>query len=493
MLKRIGNAIKYSLFPHKLEAVFTPTTAAHLTYIERKEIEKDFEKHLLMPGMQIVIYGNSGSGKTTLVTNILQKLNIRSIKTSCTESTTYEQLILDAFDRLGKYYISEKNSKKINSVNQEYGAKYYEIASSMKTSDTSEMSETKIRVVPIQLTAQRLAEFLGIAEYVWIIEDFHKVIEEDKKKLAQVLKVFMDCSNEHRKVKIICIGAVGTARELIQYDKELTNRVAEIFVPLMNTDELKAIVNKGFRLINVSGNNEDMIPRICYYSNGLASVCHQLCYDLCYNSDLKKSQVIHKQFDENDFKNAVKSYIAKESDTFMKNYEKACTIVRCKTLLKEIIERDGEYFDPSTDTNGSNISENKATEKRKIFSLLVTPEYGELFRINQYSGQYIFSSPFFRTFLKMKFALDKAEQESREKGNKFPLYELTQRDNVFMNYFDIMDANIDWRNEIVQIIDNKMPPAQSVISTLMQNRADIKKSNYEVKSRIRQINKVRRR
>ncbi len=42
----------------KLKNVFTPSSIAKLTYIERKELENDLEKFLDMPGMQIVLYGH---------------------------------------------------------------------------------------------------------------------------------------------------------------------------------------------------------------------------------------------------------------------------------------------------------------------------------------------------------------------------------------------------------------------------------------------------
>jgi len=97
-MKKIS--IKHLLFKHNLEDVFTPTSIAKLTYIKRKEIEDDFLKNMKLPGMQIVIYGSTGSGKTTLVMNMLKDIKMKSIKTSCTEGTTFNQLIIDAFDRL---------------------------------------------------------------------------------------------------------------------------------------------------------------------------------------------------------------------------------------------------------------------------------------------------------------------------------------------------------------------------------------------------------
>lgn len=56
---------------YELAHVFTPSTSARLTFVERKDIERQINKALIIPGMQLVVYGHSGSGKTTITQNIL--------------------------------------------------------------------------------------------------------------------------------------------------------------------------------------------------------------------------------------------------------------------------------------------------------------------------------------------------------------------------------------------------------------------------------------
>jgi hypothetical protein len=50
-------------------------------------------------------------------------------------------------------------------------------------------------------------------------------------------------ADEFRSLKIIAIGAVDTARQVIEYDPEMKNRVSEIHVPLMLKEELKEIID----------------------------------------------------------------------------------------------------------------------------------------------------------------------------------------------------------------------------------------------------------
>lgn len=91
---------------NKLNDIFTPNTVAKLAYINRNIIENDLEKYLSLPGKQIVMYGHSGSGKTTLLRNKLREVKQNFIITHCESSTTFNDLILQAFDELNRFYIS---------------------------------------------------------------------------------------------------------------------------------------------------------------------------------------------------------------------------------------------------------------------------------------------------------------------------------------------------------------------------------------------------
>lgn len=91
--------------------VFTPTISAKLTFVERDEINDQLVDAITQPGKQIIVYGHSGSGKTTLLVNKLNQLYENYVTTRCTESSTLEQIILDAFDQLDKYYTSEITKK----------------------------------------------------------------------------------------------------------------------------------------------------------------------------------------------------------------------------------------------------------------------------------------------------------------------------------------------------------------------------------------------
>ncbi len=342
--------------------VFTPGRPAHKSFIERSEKINDVLVDALMtPGKQIVIYGHSGTGKSSLILNKLEQLYERSIITSCMEGMGFENIVLNAFDQLNNYYCDETTLTKGIKIKPTFTASYQDIKTSFNALEFGKSSSTKTkRVIPPQLTLQRLAEFLGEINCCWVLEDFHKVKPEDKKKISQSMKIFMDASVKYPDIKIIALGAVGTAREVVEYDKEMNNRVSEIYVPLMSSDELRDIIEKGEKLLNVKFKKE-IKEEIIKFSCGLPSICHQLCLNICFERRIYEttsklidnsinSNVDTPSFGREDFNHSVEKYLNEKSDSFKSEFDKALLtdsrrkINKAKIILQCIIELKLEEF-----------------------------------------------------------------------------------------------------------------------------------------------------
>ena len=208
--------------------VFTPTKPARIAFVERDSVNDKLVNSLTTPGKQIVVYGHSGTGKTTLLANKLTQLYDRHITTRCMKGLKFEQLLLDAFDQLAPFYTQERQKTIKTSSGLDLGASYQMLQAKITAQTSSDSNEKQARLLPPQLTPQALGRFLGAQRACWVLEDFHKVDESEKEKLSQLMKVFMDLSDEYPELKIIALGAVDTARQVVDYDHEMRNRVAEV-------------------------------------------------------------------------------------------------------------------------------------------------------------------------------------------------------------------------------------------------------------------------
>ncbi len=441
---------------YSLEEVYTPNTSAKLTYIKRGIIENDLEKYISLPGKQIFIYGHSGSGKTTLLRNKLKELNQNFIKTHCETNSTFNEILLQAFDNLNRFYISEKSSNSKYTISSQIKAEYNHISSSINASTSISEEQKTVRIVPPQLTPQKLASFLGEIDCVWIIEDFHKVAQEEKQRIVDVIKIFIDSANDFNKVKIICIGAVGTARELIELDDNLNSRVAELYVPLLTNNEINKIVSKGNNLMNIKM-SENLIEKIVYYSNNLASITHQICYDLCFEKSIRQSSIWKRKLDDDEFKTAVNSFVRKNSDTFNKLYESILCQSYGWNILKTFDYKEKEYLTFEEIKRGiPNDKKPNSEELEDYLSQLGSSKYNEIIRFDRNSKKYSISTPFFRAFLKMKLALEQselAERKKRRNNKKKKKYNIDkQRENIltemlldekfFKTYYQYLDSFI---------------------------------------------------
>lgn len=396
---------------HVTRDVFTPTRPARIAFVERESVNDKLVNSLSTPGKQIVVYGHSGTGKTTLLVNKMTQLYERHITTRCMKGLTFDQLILDAFDQLEPFYCSERTKAVKSTTGVDLSATYHALQAKISAQSAAESGEKQLRILPPQLTPQALGKLLGAQKACWVLEDFHKIGEAEKDKLSQLMKVFMDLSDEYPDLKIIALGAVDTARQVVDYDREMRNRVAEIHVTLMTEQETSAIIEKGEGALNIEFS--PAIKRvIARHSNGLASVCHHLCLNMCNAAGITETVDGPKyKLTKEHLEQAVRTYVDEASDSIKSAFDKALK-QRRKTQYAnaEIILRSlsslGEPGAARADIlKKIRLLEPKYPEPNLKYMLqkLCTLEYGAIVRFDSNSGLYSFSEPIYRAYALAQF------------------------------------------------------------------------------------------
>lgn len=399
---------------YDLQSVFTPTTAAKVNYIGRPDIEKELSRAIKIPGNQIVLYGHSGGGKTTLVRNVLEKENRNYIISSCIHGTTVNELIVNAFDKLNVFYASETTSKTSSKISSSLKLAYQNIGATLSNETVEEVGQKHVRALPMQLTFERLGNFLGAAECVWVIEDFHKVIESEKQRLSDIMKAFVDIANDYKKVKIIAIGAVATAREVVDYTPDIRSRIAEIKVPLLSDNEIKEIILNGANLLNITFEDK-LVTETMSYANSLGSICHQLCYSHCEQMGIDSTRRSNLNVKHVVLTNSVKGYVSQKSDTFQQKLDRALKQRKAKFENVKLILNAFIAIGKEEVTYSELLSKIKGWEGSYpqsnltvYLKPLTTNEHDEMIRYDENSGKYSFSDPFFKAYCAM--ALERIER-----------------------------------------------------------------------------------
>ncbi len=405
----------------RIEDVFTPAKAADANYIERSEIDSLLSSEMETPGKQIVVFGHSGSGKTSSVRNLLKKNQYRFIRTHCESSTTFEQLILNAFDELNVFVVSGGTHKRTAVLKGQLAIEYNKIKMNIGGESIHEDCSTFSRLLPPQLTPQKLAQFLGEGEIVWLIEDFHKVSPEEKVRIADVIKIFVDNANDYSISKIICIGACQSAHDLIRLDPNLRTRVSEISVPLLSDDEIKKIIVNGFSLLNVIP-SQSLVEKLVYYSDRLGAFAHQMCMDICKGEKISCTTFKKRFIDDESFQFAVDGFIKRSSDTFKSIYEAAVKNELGWYILKTFSHNVKDKL--SLDEICKKVNKNGRTsfEREQIqekLEELKSPSFSIIY-YNANSEKYALSTPFWHRFLRLQFSIEKSEQTQKNKNRNNP-------------------------------------------------------------------------
>lgn len=410
-----------------LDEIFTPSTAAIINYIERQDIDRKLISEMETPGKQLIVYGHSGSGKTSSVRNMLNKKNLNYVRTNCESNTSFEELILNAFDALNIYVISEKSHKRIKKQNRNVAVEYSTIKANISKSRTTEDTLTFSPLLPPQLTVQKLAQFMGELQIVWIIEDFHKVAAKEKQRIADVIKIFVDNANDYPLSKIVCVGACQSAHELMQLDSNLKNRVSEISIPLLKEEDIEKIVINGFRLLRVKA-EESLVEKLVYYSDRLGASAHQMCLDICKKLDINRTRWRIKDVPDKCFQYAIDGFISNSSDSLKTIYESATKDELGWYVLKTFSRNTLDNLSLTQVCKIINTKKMKFSEEKiqvKLSELSVPP-----FNIIYYkerSGKYTLSNPFWHRFLRLQFSIEHREHQKKKKNNQNP--NLTLIDN----------------------------------------------------------------
>lgn len=425
------------LLKTKLSNVFTPGKIATINYLNRPELEKRVQKALDTPGVQLILYGHSGSGKTTLVRKVLKRNKINFVRTQCKADMKFEDIILNAFDDLNTYYVSEKTSKRSLKVSHTIKADCELIATDISQMNEISSEQRMVRMLPPRLTPQRLSELFRNIGLVWMIEDFHKLSKEEKQKLADVIKIFVDESNEMcsgKISKIICIGAVCSPRELLSLDTNLSTRVDQIKVPLLTDNEIKEIIVNGCKLLNVDFSDR-LSNNLVSYSNNIGALAHSMCYDICYDADIKKTTLIKKNIKDASFNIAIQGYIDKNSDTFKQTYD--LITAKNKTawyILKSLNTHSNESisFQKLRDRINPKTKKISDSDIQNALEDLQKPPYG-IIRFDEDSEKYSFSTPFWKAFIRIQMDIEQVEVNQKKKRSNALLLDQNNFESMALN------------------------------------------------------------
>lgn len=384
-----------------VEAVFTPSSLPHATFVERPEIGARLAFHLRTRGRPISIVGPYRSGKTTLVLKMVQREFDRHIHVVCKTTSTFEQLMLEAFDDLTSYY--SQGPKKQAPMTAEFMGIKALLARAPGNGDRQPK-------LPAQLTSRALASFAAAANAPWVIDDTHKLPRIEINKVAEAMREWQTLVLDAGTPKMVVIGSeqltTSLPELLVAAAPDLQQRLASLTLPLMTHDELADLIAHGAKALNVDF--AAVADQIIHYSYGFPGVCQDLCAHVCNAAGVRTAPTRSVSLTVDHLQNALQEHVdvcaleIKRAFTAVgKARVKALPPAFVKAALDAIAARDLAGVDLTTLTSA--VAENLGVPENNVLEglmYLTDDETGVLrieddrihFREPMYLVQYTMSS-----------------------------------------------------------------------------------------------------
>jgi hypothetical protein len=266
-----------------LAEVFGITSAVPThTYVDRQGLDGRFS-YLLGVDRHIVIYGASKQGKTSLRRKQLPEE--QSLVIPCKPDFRVDDIYREARRQLGLGDVSQEKTKTAIGgslgveASGEAGVPLLAKAKATgKLSGTiNNESERTTSPVPDGLSVVALAGEIRRASKRIILEDFHYLPEEERRRLAFDLKAFWDHS-----VFFIIVGVWAEQNLLTVYNNDLSGRVEEIDVQWTERD-LETVIEKGEAALDFNFSNS-IKSKMIADANGSVGLLQRIAEQICINA-----------------------------------------------------------------------------------------------------------------------------------------------------------------------------------------------------------------
>jgi hypothetical protein len=114
-----------------------------------------------------------------------------------------------------------------------------------------------------------------------VIDDFHRLDDDSKKKLADLMKTLADEGTAHS--KLVVLGIPNAGQSLISFGKDLANRIEVIPFEANPEYKVEELITKGERALNLSINIKSEIVNA---AQGSFYIAQMLAYDTCIRSNV---------------------------------------------------------------------------------------------------------------------------------------------------------------------------------------------------------------
>ncbi|WP_417498934.1 AAA family ATPase [Methylophaga sp.] len=261
-----------------LRKIFTPHTPVDEIkhFFGREEEAERLVSVINSPGQHILVYGDRGVGKTSLSKTACKVLLQGIIQQGeffekrCDSGDVFASIVEEPLEAVGvdlalkeqSYTHNQGGGAKINAGLVKAGL------DSKRESKTTSMSTVKPESP--SWVAKKLKDLKG----VFLIDEADAIAnDEDKKKIAELIKLLSDSNSDF---KLVVVGIASTGEELTAGHPSVERCLKEVPLQRMCDDDLKKLVLNGMKELKLVI-ADDVVERIVDISAGFPHFTHLIC------------------------------------------------------------------------------------------------------------------------------------------------------------------------------------------------------------------------
>jgi len=306
-----------------IDDVFGVNRNVPLTYVERDSVDEKFIASLSCH-KHIVVYGGSKQGKTSLRKHSLDPENY--VVVQCSGTATVVDIYSGILKEAGaKIEILESKTaggrQKLGvSFRAKISAALFGSAEAEAQSESEETEQYHTESQYLELDPANPNDIIRVLiackfdQYI-VIEDYHYLPVQVQKQLALDLKAFHEKSD----ISFIVVGVWLHQNRLVLYNGDLTNRVIPIDADVWKGSELREVITKGERLLNLRF-ADDVPSALISASQGNVGLLQELCHTICVNHGIRYQQAEQKFIGSKEEVAKIVDEIAKEQAGRYRNF-----------------------------------------------------------------------------------------------------------------------------------------------------------------------------
>jgi Cdc6-like AAA superfamily ATPase len=227
-------------------------------------------------GGQVLMYGDTGVGKSSLLKYAAEDEKLQYVSIECFSQRSYEQIIQECIGRLIDFTEVSFADSYSAGGQMELSVGPPKLMTAKGTTKREHGQTRTFQAVQKEPIEVLLEAMRATDRSIVVLDNFQNVDDPRARTLvAQTMERLSDRSIETDDKKMVVIGIADDAPSLLAGSGSFTRRTAEVGVPRMPEDELRQVLDNGFRLLGLSV-QVGVLDRLVFFSDGFPYFAHLL-------------------------------------------------------------------------------------------------------------------------------------------------------------------------------------------------------------------------